>query len=256
MKNIVRTILTTIILTVKLLYAWGNTGHRIVGKIAENHLTKNSKEQIKKIIGHHDLSRISFWADEIKSDPAWKHAGDWHWCTVPDNENYEKGKHKGLAVEKVKEFTKVLKQENTTIEKKQIALKFLVHIVGDLHQPFHVGNGKDRGGNNIRLKWFGESTRLHTVWDTHLINHQNLSYTELADYLLINKDSKMIENWRADSILVYVHESRDYRKRCYEFSDDDYNWEYKYFYTHKNLLEQRLLQGGVRLSGLLNRIFN
>tara|TARA_Y100000590_G_scaffold256494_1_gene288023 strand:+ start:222 stop:419 length:198 start_codon:yes stop_codon:yes gene_type:complete len=65
MKNIVRTILTTIILTVKLLYAWGNTGHRIVGKIAENHLTQNSKEQIKKIIGHHDLSRISFWADEI-----------------------------------------------------------------------------------------------------------------------------------------------------------------------------------------------
>ena len=105
-----------------------------------------------------------------------------------------------------------MQEENSTKEEKQIAIKFLVHIIGDLHQPFHVGNGKDRGGNNIRLKWFGESTRLHTVWDTHLINQQNLSYTEFADYLLINKDSKMIENWRTDSILVYVHESRDYRK--------------------------------------------
>ena len=86
------------------LFGWGKTGHRIVGEIAETYLTKNAKTQIKRLIGHHDLSRMSNWADFIKSDPAWKHANDWHWCTVPDGEDYVAGKHEGLAVEKVKEF--------------------------------------------------------------------------------------------------------------------------------------------------------
>ena len=112
-------------------------------------------------------------ADEIKSDPQWKHAGDWHWCTIPDGEDYETGKHKGQAVEKVNEFIKTLKRKNTTTEEKQVALKFLVHLVGDLHQPLHVGNGADRGGNSVRLKWFGESSNLHSIWDTKLIQHQN-----------------------------------------------------------------------------------
>ena len=73
-----------ILVLVKSIHAWGNTGHRVVGKIAETYLTENSKMKIREIIGHTDLSRMSTWADEIKSDPNWKHAGEWHWCTVGD----------------------------------------------------------------------------------------------------------------------------------------------------------------------------
>ena len=157
MKYLIR-IIFILAMAPQNLFGWGSTGHRIVGKVAETYLTKNAKMQIKKLMGHHDLSRMSIWADEIKSDPNWKHASDWHWCTIPDGEDYETGKHKGQAVEKVNEFIKTLKRKNTTIDEKQVALKFLVHLVGDLHQPLHVGNGTDRGGNNVRLKWFGEST--------------------------------------------------------------------------------------------------
>ena len=100
----VRQIITLITFT-HVLFGWGKTGHRIVGEIAETYLTKNAKTQVKKLIGHHDLSRMSNWADHIKSDPAWKHANDWHWCTVPDGEDYVTGKHRGLAVEKVRELS-------------------------------------------------------------------------------------------------------------------------------------------------------
>ncbi len=235
------------------LFAWGKTGHRIVGEIAETYLTKNAKDQIKKLMGHHNISRMTVWADEIKSDPDWKHANNWHWCTIPDGENYSKGAHEGLAVEKVKEFISLLKTKQSTLEEKQIALKFLVHIIGDLHQPLHVGNGKDRGGNSIRIKWFGEATNLHSIWDTKLIDFQKLSYTEYAHYLLIDEDRSMIRKWQADSLLVYVNESKILRTQCYEFSKEDLKWEY--FYNNKSLLEKRLLQGGIRLSGELNRIF-
>jgi|TARA_Y100000992_G_scaffold42410_1_gene24094 hypothetical protein len=232
---------------------WGKTGHRIVGKIAETYLTKNAKTQIKKLMGHHDLSRMSNWADEIKSDPSWKIANDWHWCTIPDGELYEKDKHSGKAVEKVNDFISVLKNKKSKKEDRQIALKFLIHLIGDLHQPMHVGNGIDRGGNDIKLKWFNAPTNLHRIWDSDLINLQELSYSEYSDYLMLNENRGKIRKWQGDDVLIYIHESRDMRTQCYDFSGENLKWEY--FYKHKELLEKRLLQGGVRLSGELNRIF-
>ena len=236
-----------------MLLGWGKTGHRIVGKISEQYLTKNAKTQIKKLMGHHDISRMTNWADEIKSDPEWKKAGDWHWCTIPDNESYTVGKHPGNAVEKVEEFISVLTNKKASKEEKKIAFKFLVHIVGDLHQPLHVGNGDDRGANNIKVEWFNESSNLHSIWDSKLIDFQNLSYTEYANYLLLDEDRSLIRKWQASTLLDYVHESQDLRKQCYDFPNKNLKWEY--FYKNKLLLERRLLQGGVRLSGTLNRIF-
>ena len=90
MLNVIK-LFTIVLIISHTLFAWGKTGHRIEGEIAEKYLTKNAKAQIKRLIGHHNLSRISVWADEIKSDPNWKHANDWHWCTVPDDEEYIKG---------------------------------------------------------------------------------------------------------------------------------------------------------------------
>ena len=246
-------ILAVYTLLFSFVLGWGKTGHRITGKIAETYLTKNAKTQIKKLMGHHDLSRMSNWADEIKSDPDWEIANDWHWCTIPDGEPYKKDKYSGKAVEKVNEFINVLKNKRSKKEDKQIALKFLVHLIGDLHQPMHVGNGKDRGGNDIKLKWFNAPTNLHRIWDSDLINLQELSYSEYSDYLLLNEDRGKIRKWQGDDVLTYIHESRDLRNQCYDFSGENLKWEY--FYKHKELLEKRLLQGGVRLSGELNRIF-
>ena len=246
-------ILIVYTLLFSFVLGWGKTGHRITGQIAETYLTKNAKTQIKKLMGHHDLSRMSNWADEIKSDPDWEIANDWHWCTIPDGESYKEDKYSGKAVKKVNEFINVLKNKRSKKEDKQIALKFLVHLIGDLHQPMHVGNGKDRGGNDIKLKWFNAPTNLHRIWDSDLINLQELSYSEYSDYLLLNEDRGKIRKWQGDDVLTYIHESRDLRNQCYDFSGENLKWEY--FYKHKELLEKRLLQGGVRLSGELNRIF-
>ena len=168
-------------------------------------------------------------------------------------DGYEKGKHKGQAVEKVFEFIKILKNKKSTKEDKIVALKFLVHLIGDLHQPLHVGSGTDRGGNDVKVKWFGEATNLHNVWDERLIKLQELSYTEYADYLLLKIDYSLIREWQGANILEFINESKELRKKCYEFKDGNLSWDY--FYNHKELLEKRLIQGGVRLSGEINRIF-
>ena len=72
----------------------------------------------------------------------------------------------------------------------------------------HVGNGKDRGGNDIKLKWFSAPTNLHRIWDSDLINLQELSYSEYSDYLLLNEDRGKIRKWQGDDVLTYIHESR------------------------------------------------
>jgi len=246
-------ILFILLLSFQSLMAWSRTGHRIVGNIAEQFLTKNAKAQINRIIGHNDLSRLSYWADEIKSDPEWKHAWDWHFCTIPNGEDYIPGKYAGEAIEKVNEFISTLKNKKSSKQDKQVALKFLIHLVGDLHQPLHVGRKDDKGGNTIKVKWFGEESNLHSIWDYHLLEHQQLSYTEYSDYLLLNVDYSDIRKWQGNTLLDYIQESKDLRDRCYNFSGSNLRWEY--FYKNKELLEQRLLQGGVRLSGELNRIF-
>ena len=128
-----------------------------------------------------------------------------------------------------------------------------MHLIGDLPQPLHVGNGKDRGGNSVKVKWFGESTNLHSVWDTKLIDFQKLSYSEYANYLLLMEDRGKIRQWQGDTVLEYIAESKNLRKQCYEFLNDNLKWDY--FYANKDLLELRLFQGGIRLSGELNRIF-
>ena len=246
-------ILFILLLSFQSLMAWSRTGHRIVGNIAEQFLTKNAKAQINRIIGHNDRSRLSYWADEIKSDPEWKHAWDWHFCTIPNGEDYIPGKYAGEAIEKVNEFISTLKNKKSSKQDKQVALKFLIHLVGDLHQPLHVGRKDDKGGNTIKVKWFGEESNLHSIWDYHLLEHQQLSYTEYSDYLLLNVDYSDIRKWQGNSTMDYIKESKDLRDQCYDFSGSNLKWEY--FYKNKELLEQRLLQGGVRLSGELNRIF-
>ena len=103
-----------------------------------------------------------------------------------------------------------------SLEEKKQAIKWLVHLVGDLHQPLHVGNGKDRGGNDIKVKWFGDDTNLHEVWDEKLFDLQNLSYTEYAHFLNLEFDESTCLKWSSGDIESYAQESSIYRKSCYD----------------------------------------
>ncbi|MBL7012899.1 MAG: S1/P1 nuclease [Candidatus Marinimicrobia bacterium] len=247
-----RLLLSAVILT-SIMFGWGKTGHRIVGEIANQHLSNSAKQTIAKILGHSDLSRIGNWSDEIKSDPNWKHAWNWHFMTIPDGETFEPGKHEGVAYEKINDFISTLKDDHSSQSEKEIALKFLVHIVGDLHQPLHVGNGKDRGGNDVKVKWFSESTNLHRIWDTHLIDHQKLSYTEYANYLMLGFPENEKQKAMSANLMDFILESATFRNQTYIIEDGNLKW--KYFYQNKDLLESRLRNGGLRLAAILNSIY-
>ena len=133
------------------LISWGTTGHRAVATIAENHLTPATKLAIHKILGAESLADVSNYADEIRSSPAFKYTGAWHYVNVPSGYTYSQFETeiKSMREENVYKalitFVSILKNPNKSKVEKAFALKFLVHIVGDLHQPMHVSNAEDKG---------------------------------------------------------------------------------------------------------------
>ena len=167
--------------------AWGLLGHRIVGQIADSYLTKHTKKEIFKILGNESVAMSSNWADFIKSDPSLSYLSPWHYCDFKGGLNAEEFKaelDKDTAVDaytKINFMVKELKNKGLDQDKKAMYLKLLIHIVGDIHQPLHVGRPEDQGGNKIKVMWFGVSYNLHSIWDNQLINFQQLSYTEYAE---------------------------------------------------------------------------
>lgn len=252
-----------LIITVLALSAHGKTGHRVVGKIAEDLLTDKAKMEIKKILGHTNLASVSNWADFIKSDSNWRHASSWHYMTVPDDLRYENSRekkdgkyvHSGLIADKIIEFSELLKSKKGTAEERENALKFLVHFLGDLHQPHHVGNGKDRGGNQVDVKWFGSKTNLHSVWDSKMIDFTQLSYTEYAMTLMQTVSDDEIKKWQSSSLGDWVNESKEIRMEIYKH-DYTKNLYFDYIFKFNAVSEQRLRLAGVRLAKVLNEAFN
>jgi hypothetical protein len=138
-------------------------------------------------------------------------------------------------------------------EKKQAEyLKMIVHLVGDIHQPLHVGCCDDRGGNSVRVKWARNDSNLHSVWDSNMIDETKLSYTELAD-ALGQPDKATVAAWQKASVRDWANESMSYRKQVYAIGDG--NLGYKYSFKNLETVEHRLLQAGIRLAGVLNQVF-
>ncbi len=237
------------------LWAWGQTGHRAVGQVAENHLTKKAKKNIKKLLGSEGLALVSTWMDEIKSDSTYDYANQWHWVTIPDGQTYAESEKnpKGDVVEAIERMKVILKSDTASDEHKVRALKFLVHLVGDIHQPLHVGRGDDRGGNSLKVKWFRSSSNLHRVWDSEMIDDKQLSYSELA-LAVDNATESEIKNWQQGSAADWAHEAMTYREQIYNTKNPDY-MSYEYMYLNWDLLQNQIEKGGIRLAGILNEIF-
>ncbi len=249
-------VIAAFILSSTQLFGWGLTGHRVVGQVAENHLSKKAKAKIQSILGDETLAIVSVWMDEERSNPKYDHAIDWHWVTIPDGMTYAETikNPNGDVILTINRLIAELKTGGLTKEQEVERIKMLVHFVGDIHQPLHVGKEGDRGGNGVKVKWFWNSTNLHSVWDSKIIDDKQFSYTELATAIdHPNKDQ--INQWQADGVLVWANESIALRDQVYNLPEDN-ELSYQYLYDNWGTVQQRLLKAGVRLAGILNEIYN
>lgn len=234
--------------------AWGPTGHRVTGWVAERHVNKKAKKHLERILGQESLAMAANWMDEIRSDSKYDYAEDWHWVTIPDGQTYQQTQKnsKGDVIEAIERLKASLKSGKLNLQQEREHLKMLVHLIGDIHQPLHVGHGHDRGGNDTKVTWFGSSSNLHRVWDSQMIDDTRLSYTELAASLEL-PDENTIVTWQKTNVYDWAMESVSYRERIYNTGNGKLS--YRYSYDNFHIIRLRLLQAGIRIAAVLNEIY-
>lgn len=260
-KRYCLSVFAVVVIAVGLL-SWGVTGHRTIGKIAEKHLTPAARAAVQDLLGSETLADVSTWADEVRGQQEYRHTGPWHYINLPLGLTYAEFRQRveGMSEESV--YTALQQQERLVTdaaaprEKKVEALKFIVHFVGDLHQPMHVSRAEDKGGNTIQLNYNGGGTNLHAVWDSKLIDRLGLSYEQLAEKV-DHATPAQIGQWQRDPLIKWIWESYEMSSKLYAEVDamksraiDD-----SYYEAHIGIVEQRLEQAGIRLAGVLNSLF-
>lgn len=235
---------------------WGQTGHRVVGEVASKHLTEEAKTQIEDLLNGMSLAVVSTYADEIKSDRSFDQYKPWHYVNVPFDKTYQEiePSEKGDLVIGIARCIEVLKDEQSTKENKAFHLKLLVHFIGDLHQPLHLGLEEDKGGNDFQVRWFNDGTNLHRVWDSQMIDSYQMTYSELT-LNLPKISNNEIQKLQQGTILDWVETERELTKEIYSSAEKGDKLGYRYMYDHFSTLKVQLQKGGLRLAKILNEIF-
>ena len=270
-------------------FSWGPTGHRAVGKVAEIYLSKSKLKKVRKLLNGESLARASNWPDKIKSDPEnYSHTYPWHYTSWPVGQtDYHADSAGGSLPTAIANNVAILKNKSKGKHERAKALKFIVHLVGDLHQPLHVGNGEDRGGNDCKVYFHRELVNLHRLWDEAMIRFSRLSYTELADFVIDThkKDVKLVKkgnlnDWMRESKIlreqVYPKEvvpekgpedglksftipttgshTKKYCKKDLQLPDREIpRLSYPYSYKFMPILERRIFEAGVRLAKIIDQ---
>ena len=249
-------------------FAWGPKGHDIVAAIAEQNLTKKTRKALDKILEGKSIVYYSSWMDNIQNSPNWKNGYDktktWHYANVDKGLTYEtmEKNKKGDVLTGLEFLVNELTVnfDNLSDSLKRDYVKMVVHMVGDMHCPMHAGRLSDRGGNGKKVKWFGQKTNLHSVWDSKMIDSaRTWSYSEWCEHL-DRKDRKYIKNITKGDYEDWFMKTVEEAAKLYDYVESTGEivpmLSYQFVYDFTPLLEEQLLNAGYRLAYVLNEIFD
>lgn len=248
--------------------AWGPQGHRIVGHIAEKHLTDKAKAAVRALLGPDGrLSNddVAVWADHVR--PQRKETVPWHYVDIPleaDRMDPARDCKDGeCVIGRIEKFRRVIADKNVKQEERAEALKFLVHLVGDMHQPLHCAEREhDHGGGRLKVTYEGKPTNLHRIWDDHLVPKLMSNIEDIAgagDKLDAQITPDLAAAWKKGTVEDWAMESHKLAQtHAYPgvpIQEPPAAIEPAYIARNVPVVKQRLQQAGVRLAALLNEAF-
>lgn len=244
-----------LIIPVLILCSWGFKGHRTVAMIAKKHLNPDIEMVALSYLGTETFSDVSTWADEHRTSEN----SPWHYINLPLGLNHEQfiktvKESKDNVYTAILQCETILKDNNATPEKKNEALKYLIHFIGDAHQPMHVSRKEDKGGNDIQVRFDGKGTNLHSLWDSKLIDFEGLKETEMANSY-DNATPEEIAKWQSDDPTEWLWESYQISSELYAGSKSGQKIDKAYFEKYIPVIHKRINIAGIRLAGKLNKIF-
>ncbi len=248
---------TFVILLIFPASAWDVTGHRVITDIAYKNLTCKARRSVDKILGKKGIIFESSWADGVRNEKGYEYSYPWHYQNLRDsittselqyllNNPQAEGDHLFYAINLMRERLKTNRNDAE-------ALKFLLHFVGDLHQPMHLGRADDRGGNGVMLTWFGSQVNLHALWDSYLMDRQKLSYTEMSE-MLQKKYKAERKKYKTETIENSVIAAYELRSQLYA-TDMKTTGNYLYAHIFTAQHNEMLYRAGMQLARILNEIY-
>ncbi len=252
-----KTLIITIFFSmfVSQAFAWGQLGHFLIGYMAEQQMKRSVRKKVERILYPVSIARSGTWMDDIRSDREYDYANSWHYLNSKNGEYDPSTQEKtGDAYESIQRIKAELKAGNLELKKEAKLLKMLIHMVEDIHQPLHVGTGDDRGGNDVKIEFFGQPTNLHALWDSGMIDRQGMSYTEIGDELSRRLTREMQSKYRAATMEDWLKEAVSYRPMVYKLPENK-KISYQYMYENYSIAEDRLIAASVRLAQILEEIY-
>jgi hypothetical protein len=258
MKKYLKCLGLTLLLAPGFASAWSANGHRMVAELAEQRLTPKALAQARALLatsGDAHLSDVASWADELRKDPKQTELGRQtakkHYINYADSTcrfNAKRDCRDGqCVVAAIDEYAKILGDRKRSMSERAQALRFVVHFVGDAHQPLHAGYRGDAGGNRYQIQYNGKGTNLHAIWDNPILATRKLSWQKHAAAIRPKASEKAAGNpqqWAAESCRI----TRD---------DGVYPRGHKidqsYLESMRPIVERRIQLAAIRLAGVLNR---
>ena len=251
-------------------FGWGQKGHDVTAAIAENHLSDRAQFMVDSLLDGKSMIYWANWLDNASYTPEYKYTKTWHYKNVNKGIEYDKMglNPAGDAVTAINSQLGVLRDPSATKEKKALALKILIHVVGDMHQPMHMGRATDLGGNKIKVKYFDRDTNLHSVWDSSLpdaahkwsysewVNQIDRVTPEQVEAIVFPSSYAVPGTFSPILIDEWAKESVGIADRIYDKMPEKTQLRYDEIAWSTPIIEQQFLAGGLRLAYLLNEVFN
>ncbi|MGN6280635.1 S1/P1 nuclease [Frateuria sp.] len=248
------------VLLVPDAHAWGPDGHRIVAELAQRHLSPAAEAQVERLLAPEHTRRladVATWADDVQDDPAqqalWKATRGMHYinfanrdCGYQPPRDCRQGR---CVVAGLEHYVAVLGDRNQSDAARREALKFVVHFVGDVHQPLHAGYRPDKGGNTYQVQFQGKGSNLHRVWDSGMLRTRGLDWQHYAQRL----DARPMVALPPDRATPFVAWAEESCRLTRDLYPDGHTVGASYLEAELPLAEKRLRQAGRRLAQLLNR---
>ncbi|HRQ65323.1 MAG TPA: S1/P1 nuclease [Xanthomonadaceae bacterium] len=246
--------------------AFGGPAHRMVGEIAEQRLSAPVRGEVHALLEGEPvvtLAGISTWADEVRAgdDPRFEGTARWHYINFPREDacRYlpERDCPSGACiVEALRVQAAILGDRERSIDSRREALKWVVHLVGDIHQPLHTGFGDDRGGNLFQLNYIGQGTNLHAVWDRLVFEVAGLSEDEHVAELKSRALPDAELAWHAGAAAAWAEESCHLIESLDLYPRRPGRLSRAYLERMRPHAEARVQLAAARLAGLLEAVLD
>jgi hypothetical protein len=242
------------------LHAWAREGHEIIAILAEQRLHPEVREAVAALLDGTTFIQAANWADKVRN----QQTAPWHYVNIDITETeYDAARvcpQDQCVIGQIERFRRVLANAEGDIRKRQKALKYLIHLVGDLHQPLHAGENDDHGGNDVEVEFLRETINpyshkpwnLHAVWDSGILEERDPDAHHYAERLNAWLNTQPEGAFQDGSVVDWAIESHNIAKDHVYVLPDDLKLGEEYYRANVPVVDQQLAKAGMRLAKLLN----